>query len=198
VKILAALILFGGVAQAALVDDFLAKLETSSRTVQSLSGEFTQRNKLALFKQELKSKGRFHFKRPRQIRWEYLDPDPSVLILDGDKASLRTPGAATQTFDLAKDATMRAVFDQLLLWLGSGSLTQARGDYEMTVNGATLTLLPKTTSPVAKAFIRIELRFDERSLLLKSIFLVEKNGDEKEIVFTRLDKNPTLPPDAFK
>jgi outer membrane lipoprotein-sorting protein len=178
--------------------DLIEKLEASSKDVQSLSGEFQQRNKLKLFKQELKSKGRFYFQRPKKIRWEYLDPDPSTLILDGEQATLRTPGAAPQTFDLTKDATMRAIFDQLLTWLSPTSMAEARKDYEIAVKDSTLLLTPRATSPVAKAFSRIELRLDPKTLLMKSILLTEKNGDEKEINFTKLSKNSPLPAGAFK
>ncbi len=181
------------------VDELTAKLEASSKDVTSLSGEFTQRNKLKLFKQELRSKGRLYFQRPRKIRWEYLDPDPSTLVLDGERATLRTPGAAPQSFDLTKDATMRMVFDQLLTWLGPGSMTQARADYDLSVAaGPILVLVPKAGSPIAKAFSRIELRLDAKTLLMKSILLTEKNGDEKEITFTKLTRNGPLPADAFQ
>jgi outer membrane lipoprotein carrier protein len=204
VRLLAALALAAGVAQAAppKLDELTAKLEASSQGVQSLSGEFNQRNKLKLFKQELRSRGRFFFRRPRQIRWEYTDPDPSTLILDGQTATLRTPGAAPQTFDLAKDATMRTIFDQLLLWLGPGSLKQAAADYDLSVSGSaaepTLVLVPKAGGAIARAFSRIELRIDGKTMLMRSILLTEKNGDEKAITFTRLERNQPLPPDAFK
>ena len=59
-------------------------------------------------------------------------------------------------------------------------------------------LTPKPASAIAKAFARIELRLDGKSSLLKSILLVEKNGDEKEIDFGKLTRNAKLPPDAFK
>jgi chaperone LolA len=192
---LAALVCLSG---SAFAEDLTARLEAANKDVSSLSGEFTQRNKLKLFKQELKSKGRFYFQRPRKIRWEYLDPDPSTLILDGNTATLRTPGAAPQTFDLSKDATMRAIFDQLLTWLGPGSMASAKNDYDLTEAGTTLTLTPKASSPVAKAFTRIELRLDPKTLLMRSILLTEKNGDEKEITFTKVTRNAALPKDAFQ
>jgi outer membrane lipoprotein-sorting protein len=184
------------------LEDLSARLQASSKEVHSLSGEFTQRNKLKLFKQELRSKGRFYFQRPRQIRWEYLEPDPSTLILDGDRAILRTPGATAQSFDLKKDDTMRAIFEQLLTWLQPGSMARAQSDYQLTAAGSdkepTLVLIPKPSSPVAKAFQRITLALDGKTLLMRSISLTEKNGDEKEILFTKLERNATLPPDAFK
>ena len=182
--------------------DVVAKVDAAKAGVETLAGEFTQKNRVKLFKQELTSKGKLYFKKPRQIRWEYTAPDPSVLILDGNKATLTTPGAAPQVFDLDKDATMRAIFDQLLTWLGPGSLAAARDDYDLATAGTAaapvLQLTPKPASNIAKAFARIELRLDAKTWLMKSILLVEKNGDEKEIDFSKLARNAKLPPDAFK
>ena len=182
--------------------DVVAKVDKAKASVETLSGEFTQKNRVKLFKQELTSKGRLYFKKPRQIRWEYLSPDPSVLILDGTKATLTAPGAPPQVFDLEKDATMRAIFDQLLTWLGPGSLAAARADYDLATAGTAaaplLQLTPKPTSNIAKAFSRIDLRLDPKTWLMKSILLVEKNGDEKEIDFSKLQRNSKLPSDAFK
>ena len=55
--------------------DVVAKVDKAKAGVETLSGEFTQKNRVKLFKQELTSKGRLYFKKPRQIRWEYLSPD---------------------------------------------------------------------------------------------------------------------------
>lgn len=169
--------------------DPLHKIDAAKAGIESLAGAFTQRNRVKLFKQELTSKGRFWFHKPRQIRWEYITPDPSLLVLDGNKATLTTPGAPPQQFDLERDATMRAIFDQLLTWLGPGSIDVARAEYEIAAVGATLSLTPRPASALAKAFARVELRFDPKSWLIRSILLVEKNGDEKEISFGRLQKN---------
>jgi outer membrane lipoprotein-sorting protein len=200
-----ALVLLASAAWAASppsVDTLLAEMSASAQKTTTLAGEFTQKNRLKLFKQELSSKGRLFFQAPRRIRWEYLSPDPSVMVLDADRATLRTPGAAPQVFDLAHDATMRAVFDQLLMWLAPGGLESARADYDLSTAGSgaepSLVLVPKASSAVAKAFARIELRVDGKSHLLRGIKLTEKNGDEKQIDFAKLERNATLPKDAFQ
>ncbi|HEX4456891.1 MAG TPA: outer membrane lipoprotein carrier protein LolA [Polyangia bacterium] len=189
-------------AEAPALDALLKDVDAAKASVTTLSGEFTQKNRVKLFKQELIAKGKLYFRQPRQIRWEYTTPDPSTLILDGNRATLTSPGAAPQVFDLAKDATMRAIFDQLLVWLGSGSLAQARVDYDIASGGTTaaptLLLTPKAASAVARAFTRVELRLDGKTHLLRAIALVEPNGDEKEIVFTKLTKNAALPENAFR
>lgn len=190
--LVAALALPALAAPAPPLDALLKDLDASAKRVSELSGEFTQRNRLKLFKQELRSRGRLTYKAPRYIRWEYLEPDPSTLVLDGNKATLTAPGAAPQVFDLERDATMRTIFDQLLLWIGPSGLERAKADYEMSVSGTAerpvLTLVPRATSPVAKAFKKIELRLDGKTWLLSSILLVEHNGDEKEITFTKLER----------
>ncbi len=189
-------------AEAPPLTDVLTKVDAAKAGVETLAGEFTQHNRVKLFKQVLTSKGRLYFRKPRQIRWEYTSPDPSVMTLDGERATLTTPGAAPQLFDLTKDATMRAIFDQLLTWLGPGSLAAARDDYELATAGSAaapvLTLTPKPASAISKVFARIELRLDGKSWLMRSILLVEKNGDEKEIDFAKLQRNVKLPADAFK
>ena len=197
-------VLGGGLARAAAppaLGELLHKVDAAKAGVTTLAGEFTQRNRVKLFKQELTSKGRMYFQKPRHIRWEYTAPDPSTMILDGDRATLSTPGARPQQFDLGRDATMRAIFDQLLTWLGPGSLAKASAEYTLSAAGTAaapvLVMTPKPGSAVGKAFSRIELRLDAKSWLVKSILLVEKNGDEKEIAFTRLQRNGKLPPDAF-
>jgi len=179
-------------AQAATADEILAHLDETSKKVTAIDGEFVQKNRVKLFKQELTSKGRLKFVAPRHVEWEYLEPDPSKLVLDGNKATLTAPGTEPRTFDLEHDATMRAIFDQLLMWMGPGSLARAKDDYTPTSAGTAaepvLILTPKTTSPVAKAFQRIELKLAGKTWLLKGIKLVEKNGDEKEIAFTRMQR----------
>jgi outer membrane lipoprotein-sorting protein len=192
----------GAAAQAPSLSAVVEHVDAASKHVETLAGQFTQRNRVKLFKQELTAKGLVYFHKPRQIRWEYLEPDPSVMILDGNRALLRSPAGPPQQFDLDKDATMRAIFDQLLTWLGPGSLAKARDDYELAASGTAaaplLTLTPKLASAVGRAFSKIELRLDGKSWTMRSILLVEKNGDEKEIVFTHLQRNAPLPPDAFK
>ena len=202
-RLLVAALLLGGAAPAAADDGLerlLARLEHASAQVESLRAEFTQRSRIKLFRKELRSSGRLLYQRPRRVRWEYLEPDPSTLVLDGDQASMRSGAAPPQLLDLARDPALRAVFDQLALWLGGGSLRAARTAYALSAGGSdeqpTLTLTPLPGTPAASTFARIELRFDPR-LLLRAIALREVSGDDKEVTFTRMERNVALPATAF-
>jgi outer membrane lipoprotein-sorting protein len=184
----------------ALAAPTLAELDTASKSTRTLTATLEQTSKVKLFKQALVQKGRLAFKAPRQIRWEYTSPDPSLLVLDGNKATMTSPGAPPQSFDLGKDATMGAIFDQLLTFVGGGSLSQAETAYTLTIGGsdkaATVTLVPKPGTPADKIFQRIGLSFD-KALVVDKIELLEKNGDEKTIVFGKIVRNGPLPDGLF-
>jgi outer membrane lipoprotein-sorting protein len=178
----------------------LEQLDAASRSTHTLTASLEQTSKVKLFKQVLVQKGRLAFRAPRQIRWEYTSPDPSLLVLDGNRATMTTPGAAPQVFDLAKDATMGAIFDQLLTFVGGGSLSRAETAYALTLGGSdqapTVTLVPKPGTPADKIFQRIVLSFD-KALVVDKIDLLEKSGDDKTIVFTKIVRNGALADDLF-
>jgi len=85
---------------------------------ESLVGEFTQRKRLSLFRDEVRSTGRLKFRRPGKLRWEYLTPDPSVIILDGAKVTVTAPGQKPVTYDLGREPGLKALLERLLAALG--------------------------------------------------------------------------------
>ena len=45
---------------------------------------------------------------------------------------------------------------------------------------------------LAKVFSRIELHVDGKTMLLRRLLMVEQSGDEKEVIFSKLDRNVEL------
>lgn len=194
----------------AAVESLLQRLRAAQADVRTLAADFTQRNRVKLFRQELTSQGRLIYDkgdkgdppaRPARLRWEYTAPDPSLLLLIGERAELRAPGQAPRTFDTGRDGTLRAVFDQMGLWLGSGAVQTARRDNTLSVAGTaaapTLVLIPREGTALARVFARVELRLDGKTLLLRGLLLQERSGDEKEITLSRVQRNPVVPAGTF-
>lgn len=186
------------------VEQLVARIDTQQKDLRSLRGEFVQHTRVKLFRQQISSEGRMLYVRgtPSKLRWEYLRPDASTLTMIGDVATLRMGTRAPQVFDTAKDPTLRAVFTQLKLWLGQGALAEAQGEYAMSTAGTpdrpALVLVPKPSSVLAKTFSRIELHIDGRTALLARLLLVEQSGDEKEIVFNKIQRNVDIAPSQFE
>jgi outer membrane lipoprotein-sorting protein len=160
---------------------------------------------------------------PSRLCWEYLRPDPSQMVLIGNQAILhmgdKKSSQPPQVFDMERDPNLRAIFSQLRLWLGLGSdgkdgsetsAVAAFGDeYELRVGGAPAKQRPALllfaragageggASTLSKTFSRVELHLDGKSFQLLRLLLVEQSGDEKEIVFTHIQRNVALPAGAF-
>ena len=199
-------------------DELMRRIDAAQADLRTLSAEFVQNSQSKLFKQKLSSQGRLFYQRQRQrpgpgpgqgqpgeptkLRWEYTRPDASTMLLIGERATLRIGKRPPQVFDSSRDPTLNAIFTQLQLWLGNGSLASAQADYQVSSGGTAehpaLILLPRPTSPLSRAFARIELHVDGRTLQLGRLLLVENSGDEKEVVFTRMQRNAALPPAAFQ
>jgi outer membrane lipoprotein-sorting protein len=194
-------------------DELMTQIDRAQKDLHSLSADFVQLSRVKLFRQELRSEGRLLYdkgdgeakagsaKRPARLRWEYLRPDPSTVILDGERASLHMGTLPPQVFDTGKDPKLRAIFSQLRLWLGQGELASAKGQYDISLGGTpgkpALLMAPRPESPLAATFSRIELHVEGRSLQLLRLLLVERSGDEKEILFSKIQRNPRLDPQVF-
>ena len=182
----------------------MRRIDAAQADLRTLSADFVQNSRVKLFKQQLSSQGRLLYQRgtPSKLRWEYTRPDTSTMLLIGDRATLRIGSRPPQVFDSARDPTLHAIFTQLQLWLGNGSLASAADEYEIKSGGTAaqpaLVLLPKPSSPLSRAFARIELHVDGRTMQLGRLVLVEVSGDEKEVVFSHLQRNAALPATAFQ
>jgi outer membrane lipoprotein-sorting protein len=176
--------------------ELVEKIEKARAGLESLTGDFTQRKRLSLFRDEVRSTGRFLFKRANKLRWEYLKPDPSVVILDGHKVTVKSPGQKPVTYDLQKQPGLKAVLDKLLAALGPTSLKSATEDFDVTVTGPqALRLVPK--GDLAKHLVSMEMRFDA-AWQVASISWREKNGDQTDVAFTGLKRNPKVDYSAFR
>lgn len=168
-------------------DALLARVGAANKDVHALSGEFTQKKRVAAFKQELTSHGHFAFARPAHLEWRYTDPDPSALVVDGDKATLTLPDEPPHSYDLAKQPGLRAVVRQMQLWLGGGDPAQMKTDYDVTLAKGALHLVPRDAKLRAR-INAVDVEFDDKSLLPRAVRVSEAGGDLTAISFSNLKK----------
>ncbi len=184
--------------------DLMTKIDAAQKDLRSLRADFVQHSRVKLFRQQISSEGRLQYQKgdPAKLRWEYLKPDPSTMLLVGDRAQLKMGTRPPQVMETGKDPMLRAIFTQLRLWLGQGSLREAESEYEISVAGSVdqpaLVLVPKAQSPLQRVFSRIELHVDGKTMLLRRLMMVEQTGDEKEIIFGKLDRNIEISASQFQ
>ncbi len=182
----AALIFFVGIsngkAGAGPLEDLLARVEKKAATVQTFTCEFRQTRTLAMFSRPVIFKGKLTMMRPDKLRWEFLAPMPSTLILNGSKGMKCSANSPVRKFDLNTDPVMGLVIRQLWSWM-DGQYLNMRDLYDMKlVSGETIVLFPKQTI-VAQAIKQIRVSFDPGTLQPDRINIMEAGGDKTVINF---------------
>lgn len=165
------------------LESFLQEIQQASDSVKSFQSLFTQEKNLALFSEPVMFSGRLALIRPEKLRWEFLSPIPSVLILNGDQGIRCTDQGPEETFQLSVDPIMKTVADQLWLWLG-GNYQQLSKDYLLSRQGESTLLIEPKDQQMKEYVESIAIFFDKDSLQPAMVTIVESGGDLTRIRFT--------------
>ena len=181
------------------VDDVLKRIEAEHKEHKDFTGNFTQTKYLPAFDDKIESSGKFVFKKPDHVRWEYEKPHKSILVVTGETGKKWSESTGrTESFKLGDDKGLDAVVKQLFTWF-KGEFTKLKDDYDVKITARkpiTLSLTPK--KEVVKKFIAsIEVKFTEGEKEITSVKIIEplEEGDEEaaytlyEFKDTKLDSD---------
>jgi outer membrane lipoprotein carrier protein len=198
----------GAGALASDVDDVVSRVDDRYAKTQDLQGEFTQETIIEGFETGFKSTGRFYFKKPGLLRWDYLEPSKENIYVDGDEVMMYVPehqqvvkGTLTQ---------IAASKGPLALLLGVGKLAKQftvmespEASSDPQIPG--LTLFPKPDGDTAPTIKKILLQLFPDSYLIQAITIFETSGNISRVHFDHIQVNQglatnllkfTLPPDV--
>lgn len=96
----------------------LDDLREKAASMVSVTSDFTQETTIPMFAQPMRSHGRFAFKRPRALRWEFTSPMREGFVLNGDNG-FRWEGAdgARVPFTPGSDPAAAIIARQLMAWI---------------------------------------------------------------------------------
>ena len=175
---------------------FLQNIQKASDEVSSFSSDFTQEKHLAMFTIPVKFEGKLAIIRPDKLRWEFLSPLPSVLILNGDKGVRCSDKSSAEHFQLSTDPIMKMVAEQLWLWLG-GDYSKLNTLYDLEKREeATLFILPKDKG-TAEFIESVSIIFNSTSLQPEQVQIAEPGDDLTVIRFINPVINGPLPEALF-
>ena len=174
-------------ARAAALDQlrsFLAQTKTAR-------GEFTQQVGSRAGKAQVSS-GSFVFQRPGRFRWVYARPYEQVIVADGDTLWLFDKDLNQVTVKKLAGAIPASPASILF---GSNQFEQ---DFEVRDGGARDGLEWVVATPRAKdsSFTRIEIGF--RDGLPAAMLLADSFGQQSQLRFTAMERNPKLEPQTFR
>jgi len=154
---------------------------TREIAVRSVQADFIPEKHLQILAQPLLSRGRFVFRAPDSLRWEYTSPFHSVLLMDKGRVKkfIEKNGRMVEDTGMPMNG-MQVVMTEISGWLdGRFSDNDA---FTVRRKGRTVTLIPKRQGMRA-VISAIELRLAEQAGLLQSVTIVEDPGGKS---FTRM------------
>lgn len=191
-KFLISFLLFLVISVSHAADNARTQMETFSKNLDAISGNFSQQVFDANDQPRDHSEGTLALKAPRQFRWQTTSPFEQLIVADGDHVWIYDPDleqvtVRNQSFEEAH-SPLTVLTDLNQLDREFISMEQGKHD------GLTwLRLKSKAKEP---EFEYAELGFDAQGL--KKMVFKDTLGNRTEITFSDWKRNPKFGKDTFK
>jgi len=183
--------------------ELIRTIDEQQRKIQTVAARFSQKKETSFFREPLISSGLVKFKRPDQIHWTYVKPEPMEVVLDGNTLWLYTPGRSqAEQYSLARGKRIVQFLDPLTAIFQKPFAELAEG-YTIVFEGLAadhschFRLQPKGEK-VQRFLSRVDLWIDKSSGAILRFKMLESNGDQLSLEFENLQINPLLTDDDLK
>jgi len=166
-----------------------------SKAIKSLQCGFVQEKTSALVTGKAVAKGILVYQAPSSLRWEYKEPTPSTLILNGNNAVLLNKDGKK-----VGDARMLKQLAGMIINVISGESLKDNKQFSTEIF-QTDTRIRVVLTPVQKRmkdfYSTIEMVLDGKTLLAERIVLNEASGDKTVISFIDKELDSEIPQSKF-
>lgn len=177
--------------------DSWEQIRKTAKDITSVEAEFIQKKHMAILARPLVSRGKLCFQVPRSLRWEYVSPVNSILLMhDGTVTRYIKKGDAVTKDSSARLQSMQIVLQEITMWM-KGNFDANPGFTPELKPGRIIMLTPKEKS-MAAIIQRIELRLSATPGVIQSVRIHESEKSFTVIDFINVKMNSKLPDSIFK
>jgi outer membrane lipoprotein-sorting protein len=174
---------------------FEQKMIDRLKEIETLQCDFVQEKTSALVTEKAVSNGILLYRYPLMLRWEYVNPTPSALILNANNAALLNKDGKRMS-----NSKMIKQLGGLIIGLINGDGIKNSKQFSTGVF-ETDTQFCIVFTPVQKRlqeyFNSIEMKIDKNTLLAPEIAMNEKSGDKTVIYMNNKILNKEIPQSKF-
>ncbi len=174
----------------ALVD----RMQGFYERTQDFTAAFRQDYTYKTFGRTVTSTGTVAFKKPAQMRWDYLTPNKRSFVLSGEKVYAWDPIAQTLTRGALPTSQLSS--SVTFLW-GRGHLLEEFNIVRAPCSDCQGVLLVLTPKKADARFRELRLELDPKTAEVRRSVVVDPDGSENAIVFTDLRTNTGLSKERF-
>jgi outer membrane lipoprotein-sorting protein len=172
------------------------QITEASKKIQTLQCSFIQEKTSALVSEKAVAKGILLYQSPSMLRWEYTEPTPSTLILNGNDAVLLDKNDKK----VGNEKMLRQLGGIIISMINGNGIAQNKqfSSEFYEIDGAQMLIVLTPIQKRLKDFYnKIELRIDLKTMLADNITLDEKSGDKTIIFLTNKVLNSEIPQSKF-
>jgi len=175
---------------------FEQKMIEHSQKIKTLQCFFVQEKTSSLVSEKAVTKGIMMYQSPVMLRWEYTEPTPSTLILNGNDAVLLDKSGKK----IGNEKMLKQLGNIIISMInGSGIAQNKQFSAEFYENnGEMLIILTPIQKRLKDIYNTIEMRIDTKTMLANSITLNEKVGDKMVILLNSKVLNSEIPKSKFE
>jgi len=164
--------------------------------LHSIRADFVQEKHLKILVQPLISTGFFAFQAPRSLRWEYLTPVPSIMLMHNGKLSkyTKTDGQFTEQRGMGVDS-MQFILGEISNWL-DGRFSKNEMFTASFPDEQTILLKPRDQT-LAGLISSIELKRADQRGILDTITIFEGTDSYTRMTFSNAVINKNIPAALF-
>ena len=179
--------------------DFLLHLKEQVSTVHTICSDFSQETIIPLFAKPMLTQGRFVFKRPDALVWEYISPMQEGFSLRDGKGFRWEDGRESRvSFTAGDDPVATVIARQLMAWitfdtksLGAEYIIEKAGDVPLA-----LKMTPRKDD-VRSVITAIVVTFSPEGPA-KLVEVFEEQGGKTSIAFTNTVVNAPVADGEFE
>jgi outer membrane lipoprotein-sorting protein len=179
------------------VDEVKAKIKSSHQNTQSFKSQFVQEKHLSFMEDKAVSKGEFSMKRERKMRIEYTSPFAYLVVMNGDKLTVKD-GKKVTKIDTRSDKSFRQL-NEVLVGSLNGDVDNVKGfdvKYFQSKEQYMVQLVPSSGQAIG-LYDKIKVFLDHKTMQLARVDLIEKSGDVTKMKFEQIQTNLNIPDAAF-
>jgi outer membrane lipoprotein-sorting protein len=184
-------------------EELIRTIDDQQQKIQTVAASFSQTKETSFSREPLLSSGLVKFKRPDQIHWTYVKPEPMEVALDGESIWFYTPGRSqAEQYSLGRGKRMAQYFEPLMA-LFQKTFAQLAAGYAIAYEGLAadgtyhFRLQPREEK-AKRFFTRVDLWIDKSSGAILRFKMLESNGDRLSLEFKNLQINPLLTDDDLQ
>jgi len=177
---------------------FKSELRNASQNTKTIACDFTQERHISMMTQPVVSQGKFWFKKPASVRWEYVAPYNSIIIFSRNKAFVQDDDGSSE-YDAGSGQVFKNLGDIMFHFI-LGDLDAAEENYDVTYKENNdiffVKLEPKIKTAMGPG--AVDLFFDKNDYSLSKIIMYEEGADFTAISFFNKTLNGSIRNEVFR